>query len=96
MLGSLEGKKYTTDWDGFFRLLPGFATVVGEEYLNTIPIDDDNTLINTEVFVSITEDEVNVSYSGYTHKIKLFQLDQGLESRLKHMLHNKIIKEVLP
>lgn len=94
MLGSLEGKKYTTDWDGFFRLLPGFATVVGEEYLNTIPIDDDNILINTVVNISITKDDLFVYFDNYNYSTPLFQLDEEFFQRLKRLLSTHEIRRI--
>lgn len=95
MLSDYIGLNYTTDWDGFYMLLPSLANAVGEKYMSTIPLNDEYTLTNTEVKISVTENSVYVSYSGYTHEIKLFQLDNKFEFRLKHMLYNNYIKEVI-
>jgi hypothetical protein len=88
------GKNYKTKWDGFFILLPEIAHTSGSEYVESISVYDDATLVNTDVYVSFKEKELVVSYDKYVHKLSYLSLDMKLSNRVQMLLSNGSMFEI--
>lgn len=95
MFDVYRGKKYSTKWEGYFILLPGLANSAGSKYIDSIPVDDDDTLVNTVVTIEFTDNSVLVKYAGHNHELLYTQLDDNFELRLTKLIGSHSLEEVI-